>query len=80
MSITSRATFHHNNYKKKHSTTASLTSSAAGYTGELLPVIGATQLAVRYESTVTSLSVQVVTEEGPNLYQARWYCQNLCRL
>ena len=42
------------------------------YTGELITVIGATQLSVRYESTVASLSVQVVAGEGPDLMGRDW--------
>ncbi len=72
LSIISRATFDRiNNY----SPTVSLAPSSARlqtYTCELLPVVGSTQLSARYENTEASLSVQVVSGEGPDLMGRDW--------
>ena len=72
LSIISRSTF---DRIKDHSPSITLTPSLVRlqtYTGELLPVVGSTQLSVRYESTVCKLSVQVVSGVGPDLMGRDW--------
>ena len=72
LSIISRATY---DRIKEHSPSVTLTPSSARlqtYTGQLIPVVGATQLSVRYGSTVASLSIQVVAGEGPDLMGRDW--------
>ena len=72
LSIINQATF---DEIKQHSPTVTLVPSTARlqtYTGELIPIVGSTQLSVRYGTIETCLSVQVVDGTGPNLMGRDW--------
>ena len=42
------------------------------YTGEPIPVVGATNMTVQYGEIVATLSAQVVVREGPDLMGRDW--------
>ena len=72
LSIISQATF---NRLKQHDATLTLHPSATRlltYTGEPIPVVGATNMTVHYGEIVATLSAQVVVGEGPDLMGRDW--------
>ena len=72
LSIISQATF---DRLRQHDSSVTLNPSSVclrTYTGEPIPVVGTTQLSVRYETTVANLSVQVVAGDGPDLAGRDW--------
>ena len=72
LSIISQATF---NRLKQHDATLTLHPSATRlltYTGEPIPVVGATNMIVQLGEIVATLSAQVVVGEGPDLMGRDW--------
>ena len=72
LSIISQATF---NRLKHHDATLTLhpsTTRLLTYTGEPIPVVGATNMTVHYGEIVATLSAQVVVGEGPDLMGRDW--------
>ena len=72
VSIISQAMF---NRLKQHDATLNLHPSATRlltYTGEPIPVVGATNMTVQLGEVVATLSAQVVVGEGPDLMGRDW--------
>ena len=70
--IISQMTF---NRLKQHDATLTLHPSATRlltYTGEPIPVVGATNMTVQYGEIAATLSAQVVVGEGPDLMGRDW--------
>ena len=65
LSIISKATYDRIHAHNPALTLAPSSARLQTYTGELLPILGASQLSVRYGTEVSSLSVQVVSGQGP---------------